>query len=118
MSTTTTSIAANAAQFVDKHFPKMPPFPPLHGVFEIVDNPQLRELERSLAYEHATGLIESCCVRHEHDLGNYYDLDNTPGVPDGALDDVIHYLDMRGLLSRDTDNPNIVELRDESEAIC
>jgi hypothetical protein len=77
----------------------------------------LKRIERSLAYEQASSLIESSCARVERD-GDYYDLYDLDDVDEavGDLSEEAGYLESRGLLVRQPDKPNLVEIRDEGEA--
>jgi hypothetical protein len=77
----------------------------------------LKRIERSLAYEMSSSMIESSCARVERD-GDYYDLYDLDDVDEavGDLSEEAGYLESRGLLVRQPDKPNLVEIRDEGEA--
>jgi hypothetical protein len=74
---------------------------------------QLRELERSLAYEHPSGLLDSCFVKKGDDDGRYW-IDLERGEY-GDFESEIAYLDSRGLLERHPQHAHWVCVRDESE---
>ena len=83
------------------------------GTFEIVDNAELRNLERSLAYEHATSIIESECTK---DCSEWFDISTCSREAADGVNAAIRYLELRGLLIRDCMDDNIVRFHDESEA--
>jgi hypothetical protein len=77
----------------------------------------LKRIERSLAYEMSSSMIESSCARVERD-GDYYDLYDLDDVDEavGDLSEEAGYLESRGLLVRQPDKPNHVEILDECAA--
>ena len=84
-----------------------------NSLIEETDPELLREIERTLAFERAAGVIESqCIVNEEENLDSWYDL----GSADLDLSQEIAYLLSRGLLIRHGTEPRWVMIRDEDEA--
>ena len=78
-----------------------------------------RALERSLAYEYACSVIDSCCAAIAHMSGSdcqWYDTLEVDPDSAGAVEDALLYLETRGLLWHHESYPSYVFLRDESEA--
>jgi hypothetical protein len=86
-----------------------------------VDGEDLRDLERSLAYDEASSMIDSMCAMESTDdrleawWNNIDDIDDMPGVEE-AIADAVRYLDSRGLLERHPNHPNWVRVLDEDAA--
>jgi len=75
----------------------------------------LRSLEKSFAFERASGVIESECIADGEDETYWWDLDTAAE----DLSQEVEYLESRGLLTRHPDNPNWVMLADnEDEPFC
>ncbi len=75
---------------------------------------KLGSLERTFAYEQASGLISSCCVVEETDgLDQFYDLDSA----EVDLSNEVAYLDSRRLLERHPEHPRWVMICDEDEPL-
>jgi hypothetical protein len=75
---------------------------------------ELTKLAHSLAYESAESIIRSESIP-------YYDQDEQRWMevePEGEVElvDALRYLELRGLLERHPENPNRVQVMDESEA--
>lgn len=74
----------------------------------------LKSIEQDFAYQHATGLIEGCCVfLVERPDGHWIDLSSA----EADLSDEIAYLDSRRLIMRATDNPKLIQICDEDEPL-
>jgi hypothetical protein len=79
----------------------------------------LRALEKSLAYEHACSVIAGG-VAHAYDedgqIADHYDLGNVDSLAAQHVKDAVLYLELRGLLTRDSEDTNCVFIHDEEEA--
>lgn len=75
-------------------------------------------IERSLAYSAARSDIEVYSLPMGPFIGGapYWDTSKCLDEDRKAVDGAVAYLDARGLLDRDAQNPAIVSIRDESEA--
>lgn len=67
--------------------------------------------ERTLAYVSACSLLECHAVAREDEAIDLRTLD----LGEDALREAFQYLEMRGLIEQDPDDPELVYLRDESE---
>jgi NTP pyrophosphatase (non-canonical NTP hydrolase) len=74
---------------------------------------EIDALGHGLAYSAACTAIESECVRCDE---GWFDVSIENFGDDDVLDSV-KYLDARGLIDRNPDNPDWIQLRDESEAV-
>lgn len=80
----------------------------------------IRDVERSFAYEFAAGVIESSCTREqvEGDDYEYFDLDSAESCGEPLdLGEEERYLDSRRLLVRHATNPRWVSICDEDEPL-
>jgi hypothetical protein len=85
------------------------------------NDPELLALERSLAYEAASGVIDGCCASKRVNgsaidewWSNIDDVAEVAGIAE-EIADAVRYLEARGLIERHPDHPNWVQVRDEDE---
>ncbi len=81
----------------------------------------IQSLERSLAYEHATSVIETYGLAvdplDEDDIRDWFDMTAALASDDAdSITECLTYLDWRGLLLRSANNPNTIAAKDEHEA--
>lgn len=75
----------------------------------------MRAQERSLAYEYVSGLIESMTLEDEDGWLDTAEESLESYEIDG-MQSSIGYLEWRGLIERHPEKPNLIKVRDESEA--
>ena len=80
---------------------------------------ELDTLAYGLAYSFATAVIEGVCVSHDvfGAAGPFFDL-REEHVPPTAVDDLkdsVRYLEARGLLAHDPEQPHLAQVLEESE---
>jgi hypothetical protein len=80
----------------------------------VAERAELDKLAHSMAYENAETIIRSESLPYcDEDEQQWFEVE-----PEGEVDlvDALRYLELRGLLDRHPENPNRVQVRDESEA--
>lgn len=81
---------------------------------------RMRVLERSLAYEHCLGVLNGHCASAENEHGEEcFDLESASPSSDirALLNDVVRYLEWRGLLERNAKDPRWVIVHDEDPEV-
>lgn len=99
-------------------FDKLPASPMSEAQRVAIPVEDLNAIAHSIAYEAATGDVESLCVYIGESEGcsDWWELDFSLNEDGSRLANSVRYLDARGLLERHPQMPNWVALIDESEA--
>ena len=90
---------------------------------QAADTTEMQKLERGLAFEHATSIIESNCLALDEEkhpeldaCRDWFDLSDTLCTTEDEVTEAASYLSWRGLLERAAENPQWVAVKDEHEA--
>jgi hypothetical protein len=74
---------------------------------------EIDQLGHKLAYDYAAGLIEGCAEFTQGD--GWFDVSSLERDDLTSILEAVHYLDLRGLIERRPNNPNVVRVLEPAE---